>query len=75
LTSGRGVSTGTPAPIITRLNQEINRAMQLPEIKEKLEAAGLIIVNESPGFFKTTIDNDYEKYGKVIRETGLTGKL
>jgi len=65
---------GTPAAIVTRLNQEFNRAMQLPDIKEKLETAGLIIVNESPEFFKTTIESDYEKYGKLIREIGLVPK-
>lgn len=62
---------GTPREIVTRLNQEINRAMVLPDIQEKLVAAGLIIVTEPPEFFAQTIRNDYKKYGKLIRTIGF----
>lgn len=62
---------GTPREIVTRLNQEINRAMVLPDLREKLVAAGLIIVTEPPEFFAQTIRSDYEKYGKLIRTIGF----
>ena len=62
---------GTPHDIIVRLNQEINRAMSLPDVKQKLNAAGLIVVNESPEFFAKTIKSDYDKYGKLIRTIGF----
>ncbi|HEY4374471.1 MAG TPA: tripartite tricarboxylate transporter substrate binding protein, partial [Burkholderiales bacterium] len=39
---------GTPAPIVKRLNEEINAAMKRPDVVEKLTAAGLIVVNETP---------------------------
>ena len=42
---------GTPREIVTLLNQEINRAMMLPDVKDKLTSAGLIIVTEPPEFF------------------------
>ena len=41
---------GTPREIITLLNQEINRANALPDVKEKLVSAGLIVVTEPPEF-------------------------
>lgn len=62
---------GTPREIVMLLDQEINRAMALPEVKEKLHAAGLIVVVEPPEFFAQTIKSDYEKYGKLIRDIGL----
>jgi len=59
---------GTPRDIIVLLNQEINRAMALPDVKEKLNAAGLIVLNESPEYFATLLKNDYAKYAKLVRD-------
>ena len=38
----------TPAAIVTRLNQEMVKALNLPEVKEKLLAAGTEVVASSP---------------------------
>jgi len=58
----------TPREIVTLLNQEINRAILLPDVKEKLVGAGLIIVTEPPEFFTNLIKSDYAKYGKLIKD-------
>ena len=62
---------GTPAKIVALLNQEINRAMMMPDVKEKLAAIGLTVVAETPESFAQTLRSDYEKYGKLIRTIGL----
>ncbi|HWI14919.1 MAG TPA: tripartite tricarboxylate transporter substrate binding protein [Burkholderiales bacterium] len=62
---------GTPREIVNLLNQEINRAMALPDVKDKLVNAGLIVVTEPPEFFAKTLKSDYEKYGKLIRDIGF----
>ncbi len=62
----------TPRDIVARLNQEINRAMQLPDVSEKLVGAGLIVVAESPEYFASLIRSDYAKYGKLVRDIGFT---
>jgi tripartite-type tricarboxylate transporter receptor subunit TctC len=62
---------GTPREIVNLLNQEINRAIALPDVKDKLINAGLIIVTEPPEFFVTTLRSDYDKYGKLIRDIGF----
>lgn len=62
---------GTPPKIVALLNQEINRAMMMPGVKDKLNAIGLTVVAESPESFARTLRSDYEKYGKLIREIGL----
>ena len=59
---------GTPREIVNLLNAEINRAMSLPDVKEKLTSAGLFIVNESPDYFASVLKSDYAKYGKLIRD-------
>ncbi len=62
---------GTPRHIVQRLNAEINRAMQQPDINAKLVTAGLIVANESPEWFDKFIKTEYEKYGKLVRDIGF----
>lgn len=62
---------GTPREIIGVLNEEINRAMKLPDVADKMVAAGLIIVTESPEFFGEILRSDYAKYGKLARDIGF----
>jgi tripartite-type tricarboxylate transporter receptor subunit TctC len=62
---------GTPAKTVALLNREINRAMMLPDVREKLTAIGLTVVAETPESFAQTLKSDYEKYGKLIRTIGL----
>jgi tripartite-type tricarboxylate transporter receptor subunit TctC len=62
---------GTPKHIVALLNQEINRAMALPDVKEKLNAIGLTVVAESPEWFAKVLKSDYEKYGKLVKTIGL----
>lgn len=61
----------TPRDIVKRLNAEINRAMQLPQINAKLVDLGLIVANESPEWFDKFIRNEHAKYGKLVRDIGL----
>ena len=61
----------TPREIVARLNDEINRVMKLPDVSEKMIAAGLIIVTETPEFFGDMIRSDYAKYGKLVRDIGF----
>ena len=62
---------GTPREIIRALNEEINRALKLPDVADKMIAAGLIIVTESPEFFGEILRSDYAKYGKLARDIGF----
>ena len=62
---------GMPREIVQRLNGEINRAMQQPDINTKLVTAGLIVANESPEYFGRFLRTEYEKYGKLVRDIGL----
>ena len=61
----------TPREIVLRLNEEINRAIRTAEVSEKLAAAGLIVVTESPEFFGNLLKSDYAKYGKLVKDIGF----
>ena len=62
---------GTPKDIVTLLNRELNAAMKLPEVREKMAAYGLEIHTESPEYFTDTIRRDFELWGKVARDIGF----
>jgi tripartite-type tricarboxylate transporter receptor subunit TctC len=56
---------------VLKLNDEINRAMSSPDVSEKLAAAGLIVVTESPDFFSNLLRSDHAKYGKLVKDIGF----
>ena len=62
---------GTPREIVMKLNDEINRAMKAPDVTQKLEAAGLFVVAESPEYFAKVIKSDYDKYGRLVKMIGF----
>ncbi len=69
---GYAAPAHTPREIVLKLNAEINRAMQAPEVSDKLVGAGLIVVNESPEYFGDILRSDYAKYGKLVKDIGFT---
>ena len=64
---------GTPAPILAKLRAEVNAALALPEVAQRLVPAGAgepyITTLEE---FHAIIRRDYETYGKVIKDVGVT---
>ena len=61
----------TPAAIINRLNQEIVRVLNMPEVKEQFFNAGVEVVGSSPEQFAATIKSEIAKLGKVIKDAGI----
>lgn len=61
---------GTPKAIIDRLNTEINKALSLPDVVQKLENQALDPAPSTVDQFNTTLKTDYDKYGKLIKLTG-----
>ncbi|WP_026035145.1 tripartite tricarboxylate transporter substrate binding protein [Cupriavidus sp. BIS7] len=63
-----------PPELVTRLNNEINRAMSLPEVKAKMEAMGVETATSTPQEFGKILRRDADRYGKLIRELGIQGE-
>jgi tripartite-type tricarboxylate transporter receptor subunit TctC len=63
---------GTPPEVIKRLNTEINRILKMPEVSEKLESLGAIIVGSTPEEFGAYVKSEIEKWGKVARENNVS---
>ncbi len=60
-----------PAEIITRLNREIVRILNLPEMHERLLGLGADPVANSPQAFAAFIKSEHDKWGRVIRQAGI----
>lgn len=65
---------GTPKAIIAKLNAEINAALKLPDVRAKLEAAGIEIQGGTPQDYAALIKSDLSKWGKVVKEAGIVAE-
>ena len=63
---------GMAPEVLQKLRAEARKALESPEIKEKLHAAGgLEPLVTSPEEFSTLIRRDHERFGKLIKEVGI----
>ncbi len=62
--------TGTPEPIIVKLNAAIRQALSDPQLREALLARGAQPVPTSPEEFARFITASADKWGKLVREAG-----
>ena len=58
---------GTPKPIVDRLNAEINKAINRPEVKAAWDQQGAVALVMSPSEFDGYLRQDIEKWAKVVK--------
>ncbi len=63
--------TGTPEPIITRLNTELIRILQLADVKERFANLGVETVTSTPAEFSAFIRLEIVKFTKLTNELGI----
>ena len=63
---------GMPRDIVLRLNGDIAKLLRAPDVRPAIIATGLEVSTGSPEELATLIRVEYEKWGRVIRETGAT---
>jgi tripartite-type tricarboxylate transporter receptor subunit TctC len=61
----------TPRNVVAKLSEEIARAIAQPDLRERMLAAGLEPVGNSPEEFSTYLRSEVVKWSKVIREAGV----
>ena len=64
------VKAGTPEPIVKRLNTEVVRVLQMPEVREKIAAEGATVLSGTPEQFSAFLKDEIVKWGKVVKESG-----
>jgi tripartite-type tricarboxylate transporter receptor subunit TctC len=61
----------TPVALVTRLNQEFNRALATQDVKDKFFNAGVLTLGGAPSVAVTGIKGEISKWGKLIKELGI----
>jgi tripartite-type tricarboxylate transporter receptor subunit TctC len=65
------VPAGVNREIVSRLNAELVRILQLPETRERFAALGMTVIASSSGEFAQTIRSDAAKFERIIRSAGI----
>ena len=64
----------TPRPIVDKLNAAVVRALQLPDVRQRMADVGFEIVGGSPEDFAKLIREEIAKWNKVVKEAGIRGE-
>lgn len=63
---------GTPAATLKRISEEARWATAQPDIKERFTAAGVEPGSSTPDEFSQHVKAELDKWGRIIRERGIT---
>ena len=66
--------TGTPRPVIERLNAEALRVLKLPEIVQRFHAQGAEPSPLATAEFGAFVKSEVEKWAKVVAATGMSAE-
>jgi tripartite-type tricarboxylate transporter receptor subunit TctC len=58
---------GTPKPVVDRLNAEVQKVLSQPDVKEAWGKQGAVPMNMTPDEFRKFLDQDIEKWAKVVK--------
>ena len=62
----------TSKPVVDKFSAETQRILKLPDVREKIEAMGLIPGGETTESFTKIVKSDADVYARIIREAKIT---
>jgi tripartite-type tricarboxylate transporter receptor subunit TctC len=63
-------TAGTPQPIVLKLNAEIRKLLQLPDVRQRLTADGGQIITSTPAEFSAHISREVLRFAKIVKDSG-----
>lgn len=66
------VPANTPKPIIQRLNSEVMKALQTPEVRQKLALQGAEPLGSTPEAYAEYVQKELTRWANVVKQTGVT---
>ena len=66
------VPANTPTPIIQQLNSEVMKALQTPEVRQKLALQGAEPLGSTAQAYGEYVQKELTRWAKVVKETGVT---
>ena len=61
----------TPSAVIERLNAEFNAVLQMPDIRERLAAAGATVTGGAPKQAQDILKSEFAKFERLVVEAGI----
>ena len=61
----------TPVDIVKRMNDEINAALKLPEVAQKLAAQGIVVNTGTPAAAQAFIEGQIDTWAKVVKANNI----
>jgi tripartite-type tricarboxylate transporter receptor subunit TctC len=68
---GLFITAGTPPAIVDRLNGIVNKALKDPTIADKLMVQGIVPKTMSPAEYKTFVDSETAKFGRIVQAANI----
>jgi tripartite-type tricarboxylate transporter receptor subunit TctC len=65
------VPAKTPREVVARIQQETKKALDSPEVKQRLASFGIDTVGSTPEAFAALVKRDMEKYAEVVKKAGI----
>ena len=62
----------TPAEIVEKINAAVTKTLNTPEARKLMASAGVDVATSTPAEFGALLQSEYDRWGKVVRETGAT---
>src|SRR5918992_3556827 len=63
---------GTPQPVVDRINAEVRKTLEAPEVQKRfIESGGAEAVGTTPAEFLARIKADAERYKRVVQKAGV----
>ncbi|MGT2492898.1 tripartite tricarboxylate transporter substrate-binding protein [Cupriavidus basilensis] len=62
---------GTPRAVVDKLNAEINKALASPDVRERLQNAGIEPAGGTPAQFASFLQVEMGKWAKVAKDAGI----
>jgi tripartite-type tricarboxylate transporter receptor subunit TctC len=62
---------GMPKEVVAKIQADVAKAIQLPDVREKLGNMGVDAVGSTPDQLRVAIKTDYDRYGAIIRKLGI----
>jgi tripartite-type tricarboxylate transporter receptor subunit TctC len=62
---------GMPRDLVLKLNREINKALEVPAVRDHMASIGVDVVDSTPEQLAAKLKQDTERYGKIIKDLDI----
>jgi len=68
---GLFMPAATPAAVVSKFSDEVNRILRLPDVVARIEGLGLWVGGGKPEEFGQIVKSDAAVYAKIIKDAGI----